>query len=42
MAIGQRKRYDASSTGALWRVVCGSAMVRRLWKRYGTTPAEAM
>ena len=42
MARRLRKRYDASSTAALWRVVCGIAMARRLRKRYGATTAEAL
>ena len=36
------KHSGASSAEALWRVVCESAISRRLHKRNGTTPAEAL
>ena len=36
------KRYDASSTVALWRDACGCALAQRLGKRSGATSAEAL
>ena len=42
MARHLRKRYDASSTVALWLDACGSALAQRLGKHSGATCTDAL
>ena len=42
MARHLRKRYDASSTVALGRDACGSALAQRLGSHSGATCTEAL
>ena len=37
-----RRRYVSSYAEALWRDDCGSTLARRLRKRCGATPVEAL